>query len=76
MEAKTQAVAELESQIAALQASLDEAQKKDSTATELEKAKAEVESELASLKAALDEARAGQDSDGDLLKAVQQEVFI
>lgn len=74
LEAKTQAVAELESQIAALQASLDEAQKKDSTATELEKAKAEVESELASLKAALDEARAGQDSDGDLLKAVQQEL--
>ena len=76
LEAKTQAVAELESQIATLQASLIEAQNKGATVEELEKAKAQVESEVASLKAALEEARSGQDSDSALLKTVQQEVFV
>lgn len=80
LETKTQAVTELEGQIAALQASLDgalaDAENKGSAVEELEKGKAEVESELSTLKAALEEARADKDGDSAVLKTVQEEVCL
>lgn len=79
MEAKTQVVAELESKVAALQTSLDEAvadaNAKESSVEELEKAKAAIESELAEVKAAVEAARADRDGDSTVLQSVQEEVY-
>lgn len=78
LEAKTQAVTELENQLASLQSSLDEAladaQKKDSVVEELEKAKADIEGELSTLKEALEQARAEREADSATLKSVQEQV--
>lgn len=76
--AKTEALAELASQVATLQRSFDEARAdadaKQSTVDELEKSKSDAESELAAAKESLVKLQAENEESGSLLKAVKEEV--
>ena len=77
--AKSEAAAELEAQITALQGSLEQAQAdidtKQSTVEDLEKAKADAEAELATLKDEVQKLRADNDSTTSLVETVRTEVM-